>query len=288
MQPLVSVLMTAYNRSDYIREAIESVLASSYTNFELIITDDCSTDDTLIIAREYEQKDSRVKVYMNPHNLKDYANRNKAASYAKGKYIKYLDSDDAIFPDGLDFCVNTMERFPDAGIGMVFFQRQFTGEEPVCWGAEKIIRHHFFVRGCLNVGPSGTIIRRDVFEALGGFDTRFDVASDNFFNIRLAAFYPVVLLPREFFFYRMHEGQEHKNKRGYLQYNHMYMKEIVNKVALPLSTEEIQKLRKKVGKSFAKELIRHLIQTKSPSSVNTLMKDTGYSLTNMIKSLLFK
>lgn len=64
-QPLLSVLMTAFNREKYIAEAIESVLASTYTNFELIIVDDCSKDNTVNIAKSYEQKDQRVKVYIN-------------------------------------------------------------------------------------------------------------------------------------------------------------------------------------------------------------------------------
>src|SRR5260370_37746092 len=93
-KPLVSVLMTAYNREKYIAQAIESVLASTYTNFELIIVDDRSTDYSVEIARGYERKDKRVRVHVNEKNLGDYPNRNKAASYAVGKYIRYLDSDD--------------------------------------------------------------------------------------------------------------------------------------------------------------------------------------------------
>src|ERR1700748_2916719 len=95
--PLVSVLMTAYNREKYIEEAIESVLASSYTNLELIIVDDCSKDNTVEIARSYEARDPRVKVFINEKNLGDYPNRNRAASLAKGEYIKYVDSDDVMF-----------------------------------------------------------------------------------------------------------------------------------------------------------------------------------------------
>ena len=64
-QPLVSVLMTAYNREKYISEAIESVLSSTFKNFELIIVDDGSVDNTVKIARGYELKDSRIKVFTN-------------------------------------------------------------------------------------------------------------------------------------------------------------------------------------------------------------------------------
>jgi glycosyltransferase involved in cell wall biosynthesis len=89
--PLVSVLMTSYNRQDYIAEAIESVLNSKYQNFELIIVDDGSKDQTVKIAQEFAEKDKRIRLYINEKNLGDYGNRNKAASYATGKYIKYLD-----------------------------------------------------------------------------------------------------------------------------------------------------------------------------------------------------
>ncbi|HEY4875342.1 MAG TPA: glycosyltransferase family 2 protein, partial [Puia sp.] len=113
--PLVSVLMTAYNREKYIAQAIESVLASSYKNFELIIVDDCSSDNTIEIAKKYQQQDSRIKVHVNEKNLGDYPNRNKAASYAKGKYLKYVDADDYIYPAGLELLIQMMAKFQNAG-----------------------------------------------------------------------------------------------------------------------------------------------------------------------------
>jgi glycosyltransferase involved in cell wall biosynthesis len=109
--PLVSVLMTAYNREKYIDEAIESVLASSYRNLELIVVDDCSKDRSVEIARTYAAKDDRVKVYVNETNLGDYPNRNRAASLARGEYIKYADSDDIMFPSCLKKMVTPMIQF---------------------------------------------------------------------------------------------------------------------------------------------------------------------------------
>lgn len=91
--------------------AIESVLAQTYRNFELIITDDCSRDSSLQIAQRY-QADRRVKVYRNERNLGDYANRNRAASLAKGKYLSYVDADDLIHPHCLETMVHAMEMFP--------------------------------------------------------------------------------------------------------------------------------------------------------------------------------
>src|SRR6476646_10196463 len=96
---LVSVLMTAYNREKYIAEAVESVLASTYTNFELIVVDDGSTDNTVTIAKSFEARDYRIKLYINEKNLGDYPNRNKAAGYASGEYIVFVDSDDWMLKD---------------------------------------------------------------------------------------------------------------------------------------------------------------------------------------------
>ena len=118
LPPIVSILTTVYNREKYLAACIDSVLASSYQDWELIIVDDVSTDTSVAIAKSYEQKDARIKVYVNAKNLGDYPNRNKAASYAKGKYLKYLDADDVIYPHGLEVMVHTMEQFPEAGLGI--------------------------------------------------------------------------------------------------------------------------------------------------------------------------
>ena len=114
--PLVSVLMTVYNREKYLAEAIESVLAQRFRDFELIIVDDGSTDRSLEIARRYASE-PQVRVYLNEKNLSDYPNRNRAAALARGRYLKYLDSDDLMYNHCLEVMTQQMERFPEAGIG---------------------------------------------------------------------------------------------------------------------------------------------------------------------------
>ena len=91
--PLVSVLTTDYNSEKHLAAAIESVLAQTMEDFELIVVDDCSTDRSVEIARLYEN-DPRVRIFINEENLGDYPNRKRAAFYASGKYIKYVDADD--------------------------------------------------------------------------------------------------------------------------------------------------------------------------------------------------
>ena len=165
---------------------IDSVLASSYQDWELIIVDDVSTDTSLAIAKSYEKKDARIKVYVNQTNLGDYPNRNKAASYAKGTYLKYLDADDLIYPHGLEIMVHTMEQFPEAGLGISQKVVEDVKPYPFVMQPKETFTREFLMRGVLGLGPTGTIIRRDVFEKLGGFTgTRYIGDTELWYKIAL-------------------------------------------------------------------------------------------------------
>ena len=91
---LVSIITPVYNYERYIAEAIESVLAQTYPNWEMIIVDDRSTDHSQEIVKEYTQKDRRIKLIGLPENLGAAMARNRALEHAKGRYIAFLDSDD--------------------------------------------------------------------------------------------------------------------------------------------------------------------------------------------------
>lgn len=93
-KPLVSVVMPVYNASRFLRQAIESVLSQTYQNLELIAVDDCSTDDSLQILREYQNRDERLHVIAGETNQGVSRVRNRGIQEAKGKYIALLDSDD--------------------------------------------------------------------------------------------------------------------------------------------------------------------------------------------------
>lgn len=94
MSPLVSVIMPAYNSERYITDAIESVVQQTYTNWELIVIDDGSSDDTVRRIEEQAAKDLRIRFYKNEKNIGVSETRNKAISLANGEWIAFLDSDD--------------------------------------------------------------------------------------------------------------------------------------------------------------------------------------------------
>jgi glycosyltransferase involved in cell wall biosynthesis len=256
--PLVSVLMTAYNREKFITEAIESVLSSTYKNFELIIVDDCSNDGTVDIVKDFALKDERIRVYRNEENLGDYRNRNKAAGYAKGKYIKYCDSDDKLFDWTLGYCVNIMEKYPNAGMGILNLHKDFIHEylEPV-----DAININFYEKGILSIGPSGTILSRKAFENIGFYKAEYGPASDMYFNLKMAASFPIVLLNKVFFFYRQHDGQEINNKYSYVCYNYKYLHDALQIPGFPLTEQQKRYLLKKAKRSFVKTFLTYLKQT---------------------------
>ncbi|QXD13567.1 glycosyltransferase (plasmid) [Lactiplantibacillus plantarum 2025] len=109
-QPLVSIIMPVHNSEEYIGLAIKSVQKQSYNNWELIIIDDYSKDNTRNIIIEYS-KDKRIKVISLQENIGIAGARNKAIRKAKGKYIAFLDSDDLWTADKLKKQINYMEQF---------------------------------------------------------------------------------------------------------------------------------------------------------------------------------
>lgn len=268
MQPLVSVLMTSYNREKYIGAAIESVMQSTYQNWELIITDDGSKDSTVAIARSYAAKDDRIKVFINEKNLGDYPNRNKAASHASGKYLKYVDADDYIYPTGLQVLVSMMEANPEAGWGLCSLIQVVEQPYPVLLQPREAYLHNFFGPGLFHKAPLSSIIRKDVFDKVGGFKPLRMVGDFEMWH-RLALDFPVLLMPDGVVWYREHGEQEVKDKRKFIEQYEQIRLEYLNDSRCPLTTSEIGAIinanRKSSIKTFSKALLKgdkdHLADT---------------------------
>lgn len=101
MSLLISIVTPNYNCAKFIAQTINSVLAQTYTNWEMLIVDDCSTDGSYEIALDYAKKDSRIKVFRNEKNSGAAVSRNRAIKESKGEYLAFLDSDDLWKPEKL-------------------------------------------------------------------------------------------------------------------------------------------------------------------------------------------
>jgi len=111
--PAVTVLMTAYNAEAYLVEAVESILAQTFTDFEFLIIDDASTDKTLDILKEYARQDARIRLFRNEQNMKIAASLNKGLALAAAPLIARMDADDVSFPNRLEKQFAFMQEHSD-------------------------------------------------------------------------------------------------------------------------------------------------------------------------------
>lgn len=107
---LVSVITPMYNAQNWIEETIFSVQAQTYQEWEMIIMDDCSVDDSPEIVKKLQEKDKRIKYFRNEKNRGVATTRNRAIECATGRYIAFLDSDDRWFPNKLEMQIQTMQK----------------------------------------------------------------------------------------------------------------------------------------------------------------------------------
>jgi glycosyltransferase involved in cell wall biosynthesis len=288
-EPLVSILITSYNRAQYIEEAIESSLQQKYRATEIIITDNCSTDGTMKILRKYENI-SNVRIYQNETNLGQFQNRNKAASLAKGKYLKYVDSDDILYPFAIPIMVDAMERFSEAGFGVFTNLYQDAKPFPFMLSKEEAFRD-FFERGeGLGMGPIATIFKKSAFDSVGGF-TNFSVAGDMELMLQLALHFPLLKIGTCQFYWRQHADQAIKEagvSKIYTIQNYLINKKIINHPEFPLTKKEIAALNIMNEKSITGALVKKYFIKGDWKDAKYVMTETGFSRKKLVGHLIKK
>lgn len=177
--PLVSVIIPAYNAQLYLAEALQSILKQTYEDFEVIILDDASTDGTLVIANHFRLEDSRIQVISNETNLHIAGNRNKGIALAKGKYIIWQDADDISLPSRIEKLVNLMESdelLGIAGSNLQVFDE--TGDKEVRTYAtgDADLRKNLFKYS--PVAQPAAIVRKECFDVVGGYNESYLSAED--------------------------------------------------------------------------------------------------------------
>lgn len=203
--PLISVLMPAFNSSSFISDSIESILSQTYSNFEFIIADDCSTDDTWEIIQKYAKKDKRIIALRNQKNLYIAGNRNVLIHNAKGKYIVWQDSDDISVNGRLKILVNFMESHPDVGICGSFLESfDDKGAKDIRKYAENDndLRKNIFKMS--PVAQPSAIIRKNILDQVGDYDLNYPPAEDIDMSFRLGSISQFANVPKVLLKYREH------------------------------------------------------------------------------------
>jgi len=221
-EPLVSICVPAYNAERWLGEAIESALAQTFADFELVVCDDASTDATVEVARSYS--DPRLRVESSPVRLGKSRNQNRVIGLSRGGYVKFLHADDKLAPTCLEEMLAV--ALEDARVGLVFAAREVEvdGDVDPGWREQYARPHDGFtrldrinegrdlfaqlVRGGLEenwIGePSAVMVSRRALAASGGFSERIHQIEDLDLWLRILLRHRVGFIDRPLCVYRRH------------------------------------------------------------------------------------
>lgn len=206
--PLVSIIIPVYNMQQFLKETLDSVLASDYPNLEVIVMNDGSTDNSLKIAQEYTSRDHRVKAYTQP-NAGVCAARNNAIKLAQGEYILPVDSDDKISPE---FITNAVGKFKkDNDVKVVYSRAEFFGNRTGEWKLHdfsiNLLAHKNFI-------PISALYRKSDWEKAGGYCEEIIAREDwDFWISILKNGGKAVKLPQISLYYRFRQNSKRVSDR---------------------------------------------------------------------------
>ncbi len=227
--PLISVVIPTFNSGNFIRETIEPVLNQTYKNFEIIVVDDESTDNTVSILEELSGKDERITYYQIPHSGRPSVPRNYGVEKSNGEYIAFLDSDDIWIKDKLEKQISEFKKHPDY---------IFVYSMSVTFGDVNIFSPHYEVLPLLykvcktkhdliskgnSITCSTVLIKKEYFQKVGGFDEDINLKAVEDYDlwIRLSELGSFGFVPRIQTYYRVHGKQssaDWQTKQGRLKY----------------------------------------------------------------------
>ena len=264
--PLVSVLVTVYNREKYLAECLTSIRDSSFQDYEIVVVDDCSTDKSVEIAEEFALRDERIQVFRNEQNLGDYPNRNRAAELARGQYLKYVDSDDLIEQECLEKLVEPLERNPELAYSLTY-PRPANTRRPLLLTTKGAYECHFVDRqGIFSSGPLLAMIRKDRFHEVGGFRNNARNMGDTILWLELSSRWSMAIVEDGLTWWRQHEGQESElvrkldieNAITHCKLSALYIKEFLSDSNCPLLASDRERVRRDMYFGNMKRVLWHL------------------------------
>lgn len=194
-QPLVSIVFTSYNHKEYLRQALDSLINQTYSNLEIIIIDDCSTDGSQEILKEYEHHEN-INLKLQIKNSGSYVKAsNFGASFASGEYILFAQCDDFAEAHQIETLIKEFENNPS--VGVVFSKSQLVDEKGIVFtddfvGREKSFKEavsktsfisggqmkEFLSFSCVIPNLSAALIKRELFEKVNGLSDKYLVVAD--------------------------------------------------------------------------------------------------------------
>jgi glycosyltransferase involved in cell wall biosynthesis len=213
--PTISVLMSVYNGERYLAAALDSILAQTFRDFELILIDDGSKDASPGIVQDYAKRDSRIKLTVR-ENKGLTVTLNEAFAQSRGRFLARMDGDDVALPERFARQVELLDANPDVVLTGGYFQlidgagRLLTTLRPPTNDADiqaKLLQgHNAICHPC-------AMIRRNAMEKVGGYDTRFKTSQDLDLWLRLGEVGKLANVPHPLLQFRLHESSVSETKR---------------------------------------------------------------------------
>ncbi|MEQ1935273.1 MAG: glycosyltransferase family A protein [Fimbriimonadaceae bacterium] len=199
--PIVSIILPTYSRADLLPGAIDSILAQTFQDWELIIVDDCSIDETPQIIAEYEAKDSRIRSIRNDPNKRLPASLNTGSAEAKGQFITWTSDDNFFRPTAIERLAS--ELLADPELGVVYAHCMMINDDLEELGIAAVSDYKDLllfncVRGCF-------MYRKEVHETLGGYDVNRFLVEDWDFWLRASMQFKMKHIEEDHYLYRMHD-----------------------------------------------------------------------------------
>ncbi|MFB2938300.1 CHAT domain-containing protein [Aerosakkonemataceae cyanobacterium BLCC-F154] len=269
MSATISLVIITYNREHYLSAAVESVLAQTKHDFELLIWDDGSTDNSLEIAQNYAKNDRRVKVIAGKHQGETLS-RKAAISQTTGEYLGWLDSDDLIAPTALEETAKLLDLYPEVGLVYTdYIDISETGEIigygercQIPYSPENLlldfITFHF------------RLFRRSVFEQVGGIDESVKYAPDYDLCLKLSEVTQVRHINKPLYYYRNHSKSiTHQQQLEVIRYSEKIINQALERRGLNRTHSlnvQLQEINGQIQSKF------YLINKENPEKLSSQAK----------------
>ena len=246
---LVSICIPTYNGSNYLEACLQSVCQQTFTDFEIIICDDCSSDNTIEIVKIFQQKDPRIKLFINQKNLGLVGNWNRCLELAAGEWIKFVFQDDLIVPN----CLQKMLEVASIKTQMVLSEREFIFEKDV---AEDIkheytqnvlrmykaigtegIQHLSPKEACSLINkyvpanffgePTSVLFRKSIIKEIGIFNPSINQHCDLEYWLRISSAYGFEYISDKLVSFRIHNSSTTQKNNSEKYFSIFYVERIV-------------------------------------------------------------
>ena len=278
--PKVSVIIPNYNHARYLPQRIESVLNQTFTDFEVLILDDCSPDNSQEVINAYATRDTRISVHLNEKNSgSTFAQWNKGVDLAKGEYIWIAESDDYCEPTLLERLVPLLDANPNVGIAFAqsaivdengklinsfnenykFIYKSDRWENDfIAIGSKEVADYLIFSNTIPNA--SGALMRKKVYEAAGGAEIGWRLNGDWFFYVKMLLRSDLAYVADHLNYFRMH----HNTQRYKANEDHVVYDEIIYTLSyitdnLKVDSEKMRRAWKNVAEWWGGSLFRQRI-----------------------------